>query len=82
MPGGKACFVRITAPLAVLTERVAAESRRAHGKLLDPARLREMVASLDDTSLYPDDLVIDTSVVGPDEAAQVILQGLGLPTGI
>jgi hypothetical protein len=80
--GGKVCFVRITAPLAVLTERVAAESRRAHGKLLDPARLREMVASLDETSLYPDDLVIDTSAVSPDEAAQVILQALRLPAGI
>ena len=80
--GGKACFVRITAPLAVLTERVAAESRRTHGKLLDPARLREMVACLDETSLYPDDLVIDTSAVSPDEAAQVIVQALGLPTRI
>jgi hypothetical protein len=74
--------VRITAPLAVLTERVAAESRRAHGKLLDPARLREVVASLDETSLYPDDLFIDTSVASPDEAARVILQALRLPAGI
>jgi chloramphenicol 3-O-phosphotransferase len=80
--GGKVCFVRTTAPLAVLTERVAAESRRAHGKLLDPARLQEMVASLDETSLYPDDLVIDTSAVSPDEAAQVIIQALRLPAGI
>lgn len=80
--GGKVCFVRITAPLAVLTERVAAESRRAHGKLLDPARLREVVASLDETSLYPDDLVIDTSVASPDEAARVILQALRLPARI
>jgi hypothetical protein len=80
--GGTVCFVRITAPLAVLTERVAADSRRAHGKLLDPARLRELAASLDETSLHPDDLVIDTSVVSPKGAAQVILQALGLPAGI
>jgi hypothetical protein len=79
--GQEVCFVRITAPLTVLTERVAAESRREHGKLLDAARLREMVASLDETSLYPDDLVMDTSVVSPDEAAQVILQALRLPAG-
>lgn len=80
--GGKVCFVRITAPLAVLTGRVAAESRRAHGKLLDPARLREVVASLDERSLYPDDLVIDTSVASPGEAARVILQALRLPARI
>jgi hypothetical protein len=80
--GGKICFVRVTAPLAVLTERVADESRQAHGKLLDPARLREMVASLDETSLHPDDLVIDTSIVSPDQAARVILQALRLPAGI
>lgn len=80
--GGKVCFVRITAPLGVLIERVGAESRRAHGKLLDPVRLREMMASLDETSLHPDDLVIDTSAVSPDEAVQVILRALGLPAGI
>lgn len=74
--GGKVCFVRITAPLAVLTERVVAESRRPHGKLLDPDRLREIVASLDETSLHPDDLVIDTSVTSPEEAARAILQAL------
>lgn len=79
--GETAGFVRITAPLAVLTERVTSESRRAHGKLLDPARLREMVASLDETSLYPDDLVIDTSVVSPGEAAEIILRAQSRSAG-
>jgi hypothetical protein len=31
------------------------------------------------TSLHPDDLVIDTSAVGPEEAVRVILQALRLP---
>ena len=70
--GGSAFFVRLTAPLAVLEERVADESRRAHGKLLEVARLRDMVATLDQTSLYPGDLTIDTSQVTPNEAAQLI----------
>jgi shikimate kinase len=80
--GGERSALWITAPLGVLIERVGAESRRAHGKLLDPARLREMMASLDETSLHPDDLVIDTSAASPDEAVQVILQALRLPAGI
>jgi hypothetical protein len=70
--GGKTLFVRFTAPLSVLEERVADQSRHDHGKLVDVARLRDMVAALDQTSLYPDDLTIDTSQVAADEAAQII----------
>jgi predicted kinase len=76
--GGRTLFVRITAPLAVLEERVVGESRQAHGKLLDIARLREMVAGLDDTRLYPGDLSIDTSQVDPAEAARIIAEALEL----
>jgi hypothetical protein len=74
--GSGTLFVRITAPLAVLEERVGGESRQAHGKLLDVARLREMIAELDETCLYPDDLTIDTSQVRPDEAAALIFAEL------
>jgi predicted kinase len=74
--GSSAFFVRITAPLAVLEERVADESRRAHGKLLDAERLRDMVADLDDSCLYPGDLTIDTSQVTSDEAARIIAESL------
>jgi cytidylate kinase len=74
--GGSVLFVRLTAPLTVLEERVADESRRAHGKLIDPGRLRDVVAELDQTSLYPGDLVIDTSRVTPDEAARIIFAEL------
>jgi cytidylate kinase len=74
--GARTLFVRITAPAAVLEERVASESRRAHGKLLDVEHLREMLAALDQSSLYPDDLVIDTSQVSPGEAAKIIAAAL------
>lgn len=76
--GGSVLFVRLTAPLEILEERVAGESRRAHGKLIDPGRLRDVVVELDQTSLYPGDLVIDTSQVTPDEAARIIVAELKL----
>jgi predicted kinase len=74
--GGSVLFVRLTAPLEILEERVGDESRLEHGKLSDVGRLREMVADLDQTSLYPGDLVIDTSQVTPDEAARIIVAEL------
>jgi 8-oxo-dGTP diphosphatase len=74
--GGRAVFVRLTAPLEILEERVAAGSRHAHGKLLDPARLREMVAGLDQSPLYPGDLAIDTAAQTPQAAAQAIAETL------
>jgi hypothetical protein len=40
--------------------------------LLDVARLREVLASLDDSVLYKEDLTIDTSRHSPDDAAFVI----------
>lgn len=74
--GGQTLFVRLTAPLAVLEERVAGESRQAHGKLVDVARLRDLLAELDQTSLYPGDLTIDTSQVAPEQAATIIFAAL------
>jgi chloramphenicol 3-O-phosphotransferase len=70
--GGRVQFVRVTAPLSVLEGRVDLESRRAHGKLLDSGALRDLVSGLDQTSLHPGDLVIDTSLVSPDEAALIV----------
>jgi 8-oxo-dGTP diphosphatase len=72
--GGRTVFVQLGAPLATLEERLSADSRRAHGKLLDAVRLREMVSSLDPSPLHPDDLTIDTATVSPDQAARTIAQ--------
>ena len=74
--GGQTVFVKLSAPLAVLEERVAHESRRRLGKLVEIARLRELVAGLDQSALHPDDLDIDTSTVGAEGAALYISDAL------
>ena len=67
--GGQVLFVQLTAPLPVLEVRVGDGSRRAHGKLLDPVRLRTIVQGHDLAPLEPDHLIIDTSLSFPPEAA-------------
>ena len=47
-------------------------SRQEHGKLLDPARLKEMLRLFDPAPLHPEDLAIDTSTASPEEAAALI----------
>ena len=74
--GGRTLFVQLMAPLQVLEDRVANESRRQHGKLLDPGRLRDQVLPVDMSPLHPGDLVIDTSKVSPDAAARIIADAL------
>jgi predicted kinase len=75
--GGRAVFVRLTAPQSALEDRVANESRRVHAKLVDVVRLRELLADLDSSSLHPDDLVIDTGRTDPEESARTIMTALG-----
>jgi hypothetical protein len=70
--GGRTVFVKISAPTAELEKRLASESRRAHRKLLDVHRLRQLLADLDPSPLHPDDLLVDTGSVSPDEAAHLI----------
>jgi hypothetical protein len=70
--GGTTQFVQITAPAAVLESRVADASRRAHGKLLDVRRLRELLASHDAAPLHPDDMIVDSDDVTPEAAADRI----------
>jgi predicted kinase len=71
--GGHVLFVELTAPREVLLERVANESRKVHKKLVDA----DLLASLLDTKAFPsvpyeDILKIDTSVMGPLQAARTI----------
>jgi predicted kinase len=75
--GGRTVFVRLTAPTAALEDRLANESRRAHDKLLDVVRLRELLSDFDSSPLHPDDLTVDTGQLGPAEAAQMIAAALG-----
>jgi len=74
--GGRVRFVRVTAPQAILEQRLDEQSRREHGKLLEIDRLRELTDGLDQTSLYPDDLVIDTSQMSPEDAALAVFEAL------
>jgi predicted kinase len=74
--GGRAVFVRLTAPQTALEERLANESRRAHDKLVDVARLRELLAGLDPSPLHPDDLTIDTGQLSPEDSARAIMAAL------
>jgi hypothetical protein len=75
--GGRTVFVRLTAPPSALVERVGNESRRAHQKLVDAGRLRELLADFDASPLHPDDLVIDTGQSSPEESARIIAAALG-----
>ena len=70
--GGQVLFVQLVAPLEVLEQRVDAPSRHERGKIVRPARIRELHAKLVPEPLHSDDLVIDTSVVHPSDAAAVI----------
>jgi predicted kinase len=71
---GRVVFVRLSAPLDVLEERLASESRRDHQKLLDVDQLRKLVLNFDESPLHHDDLCIDTSVVSAENAAETILE--------
>ena len=75
--GGRVVFVQLTAPSDVLCERVGAESRHRRGKLVGTERLLELLALLDPAPLHDDDLVIDTSVVQPSDAAAEIARHVG-----
>jgi hypothetical protein len=70
--GGVPVFVRVTAPLEVLESRLGNESRRAHGKLVDRARLRELVAAMDEPRAKAGDLTVDTSEMTADDAARAV----------
>ena len=74
--GGRTVFARLTASQSALEERVANESRRAHEKLVDVVRLRELLADFDASPLHPDDLLIDTGLTSPEESARIIAAAL------
>lgn len=70
--GGRVEFVQLVAPREVLEARVGAQSRRDRKKLVDIGRLRRLLQSLETDPLHPDDLVVDTSALEPDDAAALI----------
>jgi cytidylate kinase len=70
--GGSTTFVRLTAPIDVLCERVDGDDRVAMQKLVNADRLRVQVGGYDPPALEADDLVIDTSVTSVEDAAHQI----------
>lgn len=70
--GGVPLFVRVTAPMEELERRLGDQSRRDHGKLVDVARLRELVAEMENPRAEAGDMTIDTTEVTAEEAARVI----------
>ncbi|WCO67487.1 hypothetical protein PO878_01980 [Iamia majanohamensis] len=76
--GGRVRFVQVAAPAEVLEGRVDDPSRAAHGKLVDPGRLREALGAHDPAPLHPDDLLMRTDVLDPSEAAERIATDLAV----
>jgi hypothetical protein len=72
--GGRAAFVRLTAPLDVLESRVDTPSRRSHQKLLDATHLRELLAATGEPEVPDTVLRVDTSELSADRAAHAIVE--------
>jgi chloramphenicol 3-O-phosphotransferase len=72
--GGSTMFVRLTAPVDVLCDRVGGDDRRALRKLVDADRLRTRLEAYPEPVVNDDDLVLDTSTMTPDEAARRIVE--------
>ena len=71
--GGTTVFVRLTAPVDVLCDRVDNDDRRAFRKLIDADRLRARLEAYAEPVVNDDDLVIDTSTMTANEAARLIV---------
>ena len=70
--GGTTLFVQVVAPQTVLESRLANDSRRAHGKLVDVHRLRELLETHDPAPLHADDLIVSSDALTPEQAADRI----------
>ena len=72
--GGKFVSVGLTAPEAVIEQRLAASSRQQYHKLTDPSLYRKLRAQgvFAEPRVPRTDLLIDTAHAGPAEAAAAI----------
>jgi shikimate kinase len=80
--GGQVCFVLLTCDPKTLEHRVTAESRNEFGKTKSVEHLRQDLAKFDYFSPVPgrETLIIDTTEVSPDEAAEQIIEYYKLET--
>ncbi len=72
--GGRVSFVELTCPLDILRARIDAPSRQRGGKLVSVELFDQLrAAGAFDRPLMPKpDLVIDTSIMAPEQAASTI----------
>lgn len=72
-------FVELTASREDLINRAANESRKRYRKLVDPAEMAKITEKMDIYSIpFVDALKINTSEMGPDDAAKLIVKKLRL----
>lgn len=71
--GGTTKFVRLTAPVDVLCDRVSSDDRPQFRKMVDADRLRSRLGAYSEPIINDDDLVIDTSTMTAHEAADLIV---------
>lgn len=78
--GGTVCWVQLLCRVDVLEERVQNPSRAFHGKLTDPARLRELLHRFDLFAPIPsvNSFSLDTSYISAEESTRTIAEHYGL----
>ena len=78
--GGSVHLVQLTCARDELFRRITCDSRRALDKLIDPARLADLLDRFDMVSPAPfgEHLHIDVTHVGPSESATKIIQHYGV----
>jgi shikimate kinase len=78
--GGKVHFVQLTCERDELFRRITRDSRRAMDKLIDPARLTDLLDRFDMVSPAPfgQHLRLDVTHVAPSESATKIIQHYGI----
>jgi hypothetical protein len=78
--GGRLRLVRLTSPTPTIEARLGAPSRAEFAKLRSVKDLRELTAEgWLDYAMPPAELTVDTSRLGPAEAAETIASALALP---
>ena len=77
--GGEVCFVRITAPIDSLVERVSSVDRRKYQKMIDPIELKGVVSELRNKVIEASSHIdIDSSSLTPKESAAKIMEAFGI----
>ena len=79
--GGEVCWVQLLCKVDVLEQRVQSPSRVPHGKLTDPARLKELLQRLELFTPVPlvNSFALDTTHLSAEASAKAIAEHFGLP---